>query len=316
MNNKSYYIIFLFFLSGCVEHIFLINIKPTGNFNINYESSGNLDDMKNIDYPLPNSSEWEITSPIHKKNNEYFFSSNKNFNQNEKITGNFTSSDSIPHSISLKHPIEIKKSNFILFEIISFKCSFKNRQAHNKYPKLEKWLDNPDNNPKGMIKEILMYIINQSIHDANLGFNIFPIVQNDINNWFNNHINQIQDSIIFNDLDNYLNQSKNIIQSNLMIQKTNIDSIMNIYKREAEITMNLIDDDFKMKVNMPNTIFIHNSDTLINEMLIWEFGLEGFIKNDKNLYSYSYKINYINIIISLVFLIISYFYKKNVPSSI
>ena len=310
MKNKSYYLIFLFFLSGCVEHIFLIDIKPTGDANINYESSGNLDDMKNIDYPLPNSSDWEITSPIYKKNNTYFFSANKNFYKNHKITENFSSSDSIPYYATLKHPIKIKKLNFILLETILFKCSFKNRQAHNKYPKLEKWLHDPDKNPEGMIKEILKYIINQSIHDANLGFNIFPIVQNDINNWFNDNINQIPDSIIFNDFDNYLNQGKSIIQSNLMTQITNIDSIINIYKTEVEITMNLIDDDFKMKVIMPNTIFMHNSDTIINEILIWELGLKDFIKNDKNLYAYSYQIKYINIFIFLVIIFLYYLQKK------
>jgi len=308
-NKYSYLILFLLF-TGCVEHIFFIKIEPTGNYNINYQCNGNLDDIKNSDFPIPNDRNWEITSPIQKKGNSYYFSSNKNFKKNDVTLDHFSFNDSIPYQSVLKHPINIYKTNYLFFEIISFKCTFKSRQAYYKYPSLRNWLNGPENNSENIIKEILFYIINQSIDDANLGFNIYPIIKNDVNKWYQNAVSTVADSIIFNNFEDYLTQGKKIIKSNLMNQTTNIDSIINIYKMEADITMNLIDDDFNMKINIPHNIFSQNADTIINDTLIWKFSIKDFLNNDKELYANSYEIIYLNFILLLIFIIIFLFIKK------
>ena len=76
LKNKYSYLVLFLLLTSCVEHIFFIKIEPTGNYNINYQCNGNLDDIKNYDFPIPNHTNWEITSPIQKKGGSYYFSSN------------------------------------------------------------------------------------------------------------------------------------------------------------------------------------------------------------------------------------------------
>ena len=310
LKNKYPYIILFSLFTGCVEHIFFIKIEPNGNYNINYQCNGNLDDLKNYDFPIPDLPNWEITSPIKKKNKSYFFSSNKNFNNNEITLDNFSSNDSVPYAARVKHPINIYKTNYLFFETITFKCSFKSRQAYYKYPTLTNWINDPDNRTENTIKEILKYIINQSIDDANLSFNIYPIIKNDVNKWYQNKISDLSDSIIFNNFENFITQGGNIIKSNLINKTTNIDSIINIYKMEADITMNLIDDDFNIKINIPNKIFSHNADTIINDTLIWKFSVNDFLNNDKELFTYSYKIIYLNMLIFLLSVLFLFIYKK------
>ena len=311
-KKKIHYLILLFTLNGCVEHVFFINIKPTGNYNINYQCNGNLDDINNFDFPIPNTPDWEITNNIKKKNDSYFFSANRNFKNNERILTNFSNNDSIPYESKLKHPLTVKKTNYIFLKLISFECTFKSRETKYKYPSLSKWLDDPNNDTDNIIKEILKYIINQSIENANLGFNIYPIIKNDINKWFNNQINHLPDSIIFNNFENYLNKGSSIIKSNLINDAINIDSLINIYKLEADITMNLIDDDFNFKIKMPNYIFSHNSDTIINDTLIWQFSIKKFSNNNNNIYAHSYKILYFNIIIFFIIIFFVFIFKKNI----
>lgn len=302
----NYLIIFLLF-SSCVEHIFYIDIKPNGNFNINYQCKGDLEDITNYDFFVPNLSDWEITSSFEEKNGTYYFSSNKNYTKNELVPENFISTDSIPYTALVKHPININKSNFFFFQIINFKCTFKSRQVNIKYPKLYNWINNPKNQPEGMIKEILNYLFEQAINDCQLGFNIYPIIKNDINNWFKNNVNHLQDSVIFNNFDDYLIQGSNIIKTNLLNNYVNIDSIINIYKKEVDITTNLIDDDFNIQIKIPNNIFSHNSDTIIDGILHWDFSINDFLINDKKLYAYSYEIFYLKFLlffISIIFIII------------
>ena len=107
MNNKFLYLIFLLLFPSCVEHIFLIKIEPNGNFNINYSANGDLKDLQNDDFALPNSVDWKIEHQIQKKNDNYFFSSHKDFNLNDKIPDSFNINDSIPYSSLLKHPINL-----------------------------------------------------------------------------------------------------------------------------------------------------------------------------------------------------------------
>ena len=161
-----------------------------------------------------------------------------------------------------------------------------------------------------MFKEILQYIIEQTIFDCNLGFNIFPIVKNDIDKWFNNNINPIQDSIIFINFDEYLNEGSKIIQSNLTTTFINIDSIINIYKQEIDLTLNLIDTNFKMRVKLPNYILYHNADTLINGIFYWNFSINNFLNTNKNFYVYSYNIFYKKILILFISIIFLYILKK------
>ena len=208
MKKKINYILLFLILTGCVEHVFLIDINPQGNFNITYECQGDKEDIYNYDFFIPNSPDWEINT-LTNKNDNYIFIAQKKFLINEIIPNNFMMIDSIPYSSTLKHPISITKKNYYFFETINFECTFENRQVENKYPILKEWIKNPETD--GIAIEVYKYIIEQTINDLNLNFNIFPIVNNNFNDWFIKNINHLSDTILIKNFDIQESQMNNYI---------------------------------------------------------------------------------------------------------
>ena len=126
MNPKRLYtknILFLFILiifsQNCVEHIFQINVSPMGNFLIQYQGTGDMEDLTNSDFPVPNNHDWEIISNFEEMDESYVFSSRKEFQTNEPIPSNYLQGDSIPKEPLLNSRLATSVSSasslFILF---------------------------------------------------------------------------------------------------------------------------------------------------------------------------------------------------------
>ena len=86
MNPKKFYtknILFLFILilfsQNCVEHIFQINVSPMGNFLIQYQGTGDMEDLTNSDFPVPNNQDWEIISNFEESKKKIFGDARERF---------------------------------------------------------------------------------------------------------------------------------------------------------------------------------------------------------------------------------------------
>ena len=52
------------------------------------------------------------------------------------------------------------------------------------------------------------------------------------------------------------------------------------YEEELRLTSNLQDDQFQYRVLMPGAVTSTNADTIINDTLMWSFGLQQYINDD------------------------------------
>jgi len=311
MNPKRFYtknILFLFILilfsQNCVEHIFRINVSPMGNFLIQYQGTGDMEDLTNSDFPVPNNHDWEIISNFEEMDESYVFSSRKEFQTNEPIPSNYLQGDSIPKEALLKHPMEITKNYYYFFNTYNFKCKFLTRDVSTKYPKLADFIKNKDNPPSGWIQEMFASLFIQTLDASNVGFNRYPIIKKNIETWINNTILSLEDSILFSNLNTYKKEGLDILKSNIINNKNNIDSIFNFFEIEANTTLNLNDDLFSFRVILPGKLNNSNADSISINTLFWKLSVSDFLDTDKLIFANSYVIYQKRLMISFIILVI------------
>lgn len=303
-NYFSLLVIVLLFGQGCVEHIFFISITPSGGYTIRYDGKGDLEDLTNSDFPVPKSTDWEITSNFEEMDNTFIFSSQKKFDKNEELPDSFFTGDTIPNSALLKHPTCIVSHNYFFITFYKFNCSFENRDVTSRYPKLSEFIHNPDDSPDGWIKDVFSSILLMTLDASKPGFNKYPILKSELNSWMNSTILTIEDSTLFSNLEFYRSEGLDLLKSGISPNKINVDSIFNGFETEANITLDLMDDQFKYHVILPGILSEFNADSLAGDTLYWNFSLSEFLDIDKELTANSYIIHKDRIIISLIIVII------------
>ena len=296
----SLLVIVLLFGQGCVEHIFFITISPSGRYTIRYDGKGDQEDLTNSDFPVPKSTDWDITSNFVEVDNTFIFSSQKEFDKNEKIPDSFFTGDTISNSALLKHPMSIVSHNYFFFTTYKFNCFFENRDVTSRYPKLSDFIQNPDDPPDGWIKDVFSSLLFLTLDASNPGFNKVPIVKNELGSWLKSSILTIEDSTLFSNLDFYRSEGLDILKSGISPNKTDVDSIFNGFETEADITLDLMDDQFNYQVILPGILREFNADSLAGDTLYWNFSLSEFLDVDKVLTANSYIIHKDRLIISLI----------------
>ena len=285
MKKKLHYFIFIFILNGCVEHFFYIDIKPEGDLSLKYKKEyvlkNKLDLNRNI---LPD--------------NKYILSVLEFNNNYEKL---------------LNEPIYIKKKNYFFFETTNLEIVFKKRDITNQFPILLNLINKKNTSENGISNEIIEFIFNQTIEDCEFGFNIYPIVKSDIENWYKS-LNNESDSIIFKNYETYKNEGKKIINNHLINSNlnTNLDSILNLYESESALTLNFINDKFNFEINWNDKIFYHNADSFINNRFYWNFSIYDFSEKDLQINIKAIKIDYIKSLFFSFIIIFILIYKKNI----
>ena len=285
MKKKLHYFIFIFILNGCVEHFFYIDIKPDADININYKKNyikeNTLLSAKNPTYTN------KFLLNVLELNDHY-----------EKL---------------LTHPIVIKNENYYFFQIKSLEITFKKRNITNQYPILLNLINKKEITTDGIIKETIKFIFNQTIEDCNFGFNIFPIVKSDIENWYKSFDNK-SDSVIFKNFDIFIKQGKEIINTHLSNSNLDIklDSILNFYISDAALTINFIKDNFNFEINWDEKIFYSNADSSINNKFLWNFSIFDFNEKDLQINIKSLQINHKKLLFLLLMIIFIFIYKKNI----
>ena len=285
MKKKLHYFIFIFILNGCVEHFFYIDIKPDADININYKK----------DYTAKNT-----------------LLSAKNPTYTNKFLLNILELNDHYEKL-LTQPIIIKNENYYFFQIKSLEITFKKRNITKQYPILLNLINKKEISTDGISKETIKFIFNQTIEDCNFGFNIFPIVKSDIENWYKSFDNK-SDSVIFKNYDNFIKQGKKIINTHLSNSNFDIklDSILNFYISDAALTINFINDNFNFEINWDEKIFYSNADSSINNKFLWNFSIFDFNEKDLQINIKSLQINYKKLLFLLLIIIFIFIYKKNI----
>ena len=244
MKKKLHYFIFIFILNGCVEHFFYIDIKPDSNYDIDYK---NEHIIKNKLFSVENTT----------YKNKYLFDILELNDHYEKL---------------LKQPIVLNNKNYFFFETTSLEIIFKKRNITKQYPILYNLMNEKKISDDAITKETIKFIFNHTIEDCNFGFNIFPIVKSDIENWYKSFNNE-SDSVIFKNYDTIINQGKEIIHTHLSNSNFDVklDSILYFHIYDLALTINFINDNFNFEINWDENMLYNNADSSFNNKFLWNF---------------------------------------------
>jgi len=231
---------------------------------------------------MPSGVKWSIHSTIDQIEAEsYDYSAHKLFKRNETFPATFYNDDSIYSESLLKHPTEIKHSNWFFWEKYKFEVRFLGRKVESKYPIVRQFMEDMENPPDGWIREVLIYLLTETLKLTDLEWNTRPIITTELNNWIEDELKSVGDSTLFEELNYYKNLGLDVImQPAPPILYNEMDSIFKTLEDELKITLDLFDDTFEYQLILPGELVFNNADSLAGDTLFWSFNLEKYLSGD------------------------------------
>ena len=278
---------------SCVEHKFSFTVSPDGSYRLEYKGHGDKNDLTDFDFPLPTSGKWTINSTLENTEAEsYDYTAHRLFKRNEYFPTTFYNGDSIYFESLLKHPIKVKHYNWFFRESFSFDVEIGGRNVSSKYPKVEQFILDTENPPMGWLKEALVYLLTETLNQAEMEWNTRPIIAAELLNWKNNELEILSDSTLLEEIDYYKNIGLDIIMQPASPDLYNeIDSIFKSLEDELTITLDLIDDSFSFQLILPGILEYTNSESSASDTLFWSFELQDYM-NEKFVMRANSSINY------------------------
>ena len=276
------YLLVVILVFSCVEHKFSFTVSPDGSYKVEYKGHGDKNDLTDFDFPLPTSGKWTINSTLENTEAEsYDYTAHRLFKRNEYFPTTFYNGDSIYFESLLKHPIEVKHYNWFFRESFSFDVEIGGRNVSSKYPKVEQFILDTENPPMGWLKEALVYLLTETLNQAEMEWNTRPIIAAELLNWKNNELEILSDSTLLEEIDYYKNIGLDIIMQPASPDLYNeIDSIFKSLEDELTITLDLIDDSFSFQLILPGILEYTNADSSASDTLFWSFELKDYMNEN------------------------------------
>jgi len=276
------YLLVVILVFSCVEHKFYFTVSPDGSYKVEYKGHGDKNDLTDFDFPLPTSGKWTINSTLENTEAEsYDYTAHRLFKRNEYFPTTFYNGDSIYFESLLKHPIKVKHYNWFFRESFSFDVEIGGRNVSSKYPKVEQFILDTENPPMGWLKEALVYLLTETLNQAEMEWNTRPIIAAELLNWKNNELEILSDSTLLEEIDYYKNIGLDIIMQPASPDLYNeMDSIFKSLEDELTITLDLIDDSFSFQLILPGILEYTNADSSASDTLFWSFELKDYMNEN------------------------------------
>ena len=274
--------IILILVFSCVEHKFFIRVSPEGSYEVEYKAHGDKKDLTDFDFTIPTSKKWKIHSTLHDPEAEsYDYSAFRVFKRNESFPVTFYVGDTLYFQSLMKHPINVKHSNWFFWETYSFYGEYIGREVISKYPLVSEIIKNTESPPEGWMKEALEYILTETLNQSDIEWNIRPIIDAELRDWIDTDLKVESDSTLLEEIDYYKNLGLDIIMQPVSPDLFNkMDSIFKTLEDELQITLDLIDDNFEFQLNLPGKLETTNADSLAGDTLFWSFNIEDYMNED------------------------------------
>ncbi len=279
---KKTILIILLLVFSCVEHKFFFRVSPDGKYEVEYKAHGDKDDLSDFDFTMPIGRKWIINSTFDDVEAEsYDYTAHRSFKRNEYFPKTFYNKDSLYFESLLKHPINIKYSNWLFWKKYLFEGKFMGRKVNSKYPLIGEFIKDTENSPDGWMKEALEYLLMETMNQSDIEWNTRPIITAELNNWIDTDLQEVSDSTLFEEIDYYKNLGLDIIMQPASPDLYNeMDLIFKTIEDELHITIDLIDDDFSFQIILPGILESTNADSLAGDTLFWSFQLEDYMNGD------------------------------------
>ena len=281
LKNISCCLFILFIFSSCVEHKISIIVYPDGSFDYDHSASGDKKDLLDFDFPLPSSIDWIINHNFEEDTEDFNFRAVKHFEVDSEFPQSFSKSDSILHEILLSHQYSIQYSNSFIYENYDIEIIYKGRKSSQKYPVIAEFLRDQDNPPKGWVFDGLSYIFKHALSETDIGFNIEPIVNSDIENWLDEINYNFDNESLQNNFTSIKNEGIEIVKKHLINESIKeFIKLISKFENEARITIDLSDDIIELTTVLPGYLISSNADSSFNDTLLWRFSGIDLIDED------------------------------------
>ena len=281
---------FLLFF-GCVETLITINVLPDARYKMSVVSKGDKEDIENNDFTLPRSKQWSFRmfqEEDEESGNTIYFASSEGLLEGTNLLINND------HHGTLRYPISVKLKKGFFSDTYMLHQLFEGRKVDKKYPALSDALLEPSNESKQAVvfTEVMLFCLNESFNNTLSEYNVEDLLKERIINHFKGAFYKAKKDEYLKDLARPMeSNSGKIIDLPVDFMRSNFQPFTKILPpgfidsslagmlpciNEANATINLNDDSFKLVSTLPGQIFMSNSDSAYNDTLMWSFDLKDF----------------------------------------
>ena len=275
------FVLFILF-SGCVEHVFLISLSPE-NYSFEYQARGDKEDILNDDFIVPGESGgWEVSTNIGESSEDssYYFAL-KVFEYGDKLPSIFYR-DGLEKDVNalLRHPIAVESRNWGFQKTFEVSGLFLSRGIGDKYPLVNELILSPEESSSDWLTQATEYFMTNSLDRSSVEFNFIPIYKKEVEKWIE-EISTLQIPSSTSYIDSVVALGRNFLGTLAGNRyRSELDSIYSLLYDELETSLDLIDDNFNIKLIVPGNIYYHNADTVISDTVLWNFGIDKFANSD------------------------------------
>lgn len=283
-------ITFLLFF-GCVETLITINVLPDARYKMSVVSKGDKEDIEDHDFTLPRSKQWSFRmfqEEDEKTGNTIYFASSEGLLEGTNLLINND------HHGTLRYPISVKLKKGFFSDTYMLHQLFEGRKIDKKYPALSDALLEPSNESKQAVvfTEVMLFCLNESFNNTLSEDSVEDLLKERILNHFKGAFYKARKDEYLKDLARPIeSNSGKIIDLPVDFMRSNFQPFTKILPpgfidsslegmlpciNEANATINLNDDSFKLVSTLPGQIFMSNSDSVYNDTLMWSFDLKDF----------------------------------------
>jgi len=271
-------------LFSCVENRIFIQIHPDGQSYFKFESRGDSIDVLDNDYLHPSYlNGWSSAVKVIKydDNNNWVMTTEGMLLDTSIL---FFHEDTIPLGYAFNRSVSEK-----WFSIeYTFSLTFSGRRVKGNYPKLYEAIlfEKPDS--LYWLPEALTVWMKKGLDDI-----YSDSLSQKQNIWNQRLVNHLQNSFAkFTSMDDLKNIQKDreLFLTDLFKPfkidpdlPSNLAFAMEKHEKILKSTLDLNDDSFELKVIMPGQPILTNANKVINDTLIWNFGLDSLLSDSYTL---------------------------------
>ena len=316
LKNKTLFLPLFLACFSCVENLILIQIHPDKQTYIKFQSTGDSLDIFDNDFTHPKvSGDWISNyRQINDSDNNWSHITEGYFKESEYI---FT--DSGQSHLGYKYKNNIIKSFFSRH--YEFHLTFSGTKIKTEFPDLYKAIISKNLDSLKWLPEALTVLMQKSLNDID-SESISP----EKRLWNKRLVNHLRNSFAKMSNENTLS----IIQNNRikflkeLLKPFNVNDALTLKLADAMVAhekvlrsrIDLQDDTFLVKLLMPGQIVSANATNMVDDTLIWNFGIDSLLDDNYVLSASStlYTIERLEIVLILIgiilFLLVSYGIKR------
>ena len=283
-----------FLLIGCVENIISISIHPDGKSYFKFYSRGDSLDIFDNDFTHPIKTPYNKPQrELSKENLDNWFQTTEMFLDDSAHIFQAAGTPSLGYQYKSHVLVSFFKTEY------NFRMGFDGRRVKSEYPNLFfTIMESQSLDSARWAPEAFTTLIKRALEDLREG----AIIENDIvyNDRLVNHVKNTFAKVEDEDVMEFIRGNKETVLSELLkpfkldqeFPKILSDA-MKPHEEKLKGTLKLFDDRFTVRLLMPGQPLNTNATEIINDTLIWNFGIDSLLDGDYTLQANSIIYNFL-----------------------